>query len=141
MDTSVVFAAVMSPAGGSRKLFRLAEAGLLELVVGPTVLTECEDVIHRKAPRSLPILAQLLTISRVETSLAPTKNQVSTARSYVQYSPDARVLAEAIQAKVDWFVTHDKDHFLKARLKIKLRFEIGTPGDLIQRYIDDLDLL
>src|SRR5512143_1643045 len=100
IDTSVVFAAVLSPAGGSRKLFLLAEAGLLDLLVGPTVLKECEDVIRRKVPQSLSTLAQLLAVGHVITSSVPTKNQISTARSYVQYVPDARVLAEAIQAQV-----------------------------------------
>jgi hypothetical protein len=41
----------------------------------------------------------------------------------------------------DWFVTHDKEHFLKSRSTIKLPFEIGTPGDLIQRFKEDYTLL
>ena len=45
LDTSVIFAAVLSPTGGARKLFLLGEAGLLQLVVGPTVLNECQDVV------------------------------------------------------------------------------------------------
>jgi predicted nucleic acid-binding protein len=141
LDTSVLFAAVLSPTGGARKLFLLAEAGVLKLVVGPTVLKECDEVIRRKAPGSASRLAQLLAEAQTETSDAPSKQQIKTALSYVRYAPDARVLAEAIQAKPDWFVTHDKEHFLKSRSKIKLAFEIGTPGDLIQRLKDDFTLL
>jgi len=141
LDTSVVFAAVLSPSGGSRKLFLLAEAGIHKLVVGPTVLQECDEVIRRKAPGSSPKLAQLLAAAQTETSAPPSKRQIKTAQSYVRYVPDAQVLAEAIHAKPDWFVTHDKEHFLKRRGKIKLPFEIGTPGDLIQRFKDDFTLL
>ena len=141
LDSSVVFAAVLSPAGGVRKLFLLAEAGILRLVVGPTVLQECDEVIRRKAPGSSSKLAQLLAAAQAETSAPPSKRQIETARSYVHYVPDAHVLAEAIHAKPDWFVTHDKEHFLKSRSKIKLSFEIGTPGDLIQRFKDDFTLL
>ena len=141
LDTSVLFAAVLSPTGGARKLFLLAEAGVLRLVVGPTVLTECDEVIRRKAPGSSPRLAQLLAGAQTETSAAPTKRQIKTAQSCVRYAPDARVLAEAISAEPDWFVTHDKEHFLKSRTKIKLPFEIGTPGDLIQRFKEDFTLL
>lgn len=141
LDTSVLFAAVLSPAGGARKLFLLAEAGVLKLVVGPTVLKECDEVVRRKAPGSSPKLAQLLAAAQAETSTAPSRHQMRTARSYVSYVPDAHVLAEAIRAKPDWFVTHDKEHFLKSRGKIKLPFEIGTPGDLIQRFKDDFTLL
>lgn len=141
VDTSVVFAAVLSRTGGARKLFLLAEAGILQLVVGPTVLIECDEVVRRKAPHSLPTLAQLLAASQTETSPTPTKSQIKVARSYIRYAPDARVLAEAIQAKPDWFVTHDKEHFLRSRGKLGLPFEIGTPGDLLQRIKEDFTLL
>ena len=140
LDTSVIFAAVLSPAGGARKLFLLAEAGILKLVVGPTVLSECDEVTRRKAPGSLPTLAQLLAIAQTETSSQPSRGQIKTARAYVHYAPDARVLAEAICAAPDWFITHDRQHFLKTRGKIQLPFEIGTPGDLIQKLKEDFSL-
>lgn len=141
LDTSVVFTAILSPEGGSRKLFRLAETKLLHLIVGPNVLRECEEVVRLKKPSSTPLLAQLLATSGTETSSAPTARQIKLAKTYVQYLPDAYVLAEAIQAKPDWFVTHDKEHFLKQREKIALPFEIGSPGDLIQKLKDDFTLL
>ena len=141
LDTSVLFAAVLSPTGGARKLFLLAETGVLKLVVGPTVLQECDEVIRRKAPGSSTRLAQLLAEAQTETSARPSKRQIKTAHSYVRYAPDAYVLAEAIHAKPDWFVTHDKEHFLKSRSTIKLPFEIGTPGDLLQRFKEDFTLL
>ena len=58
----------------------------------------------------------------------------------VAYVPDARVLAEAIRAKADWFVTHDKEHFLKAKATIHLPFEIGAPGNLLQKFKDEFYL-
>ena len=137
LDTSVIFAAVLSPTGGARKLFLLGESGLMQLVVGPTVLRECQEVVQRKSPATLPTLAQLLASASLETSQAPTKKQIDTAEAYVQYVPDTRVLAEAILAKPDWFVTHDKEHFIKHRSKINLPFEIGTPGDVLQWFKDD----
>jgi len=140
LDTSVLFSAVLSQTGGARKLFHLAEAGLLQLVVGPTVLREADEVVRRKAPASLPLLAQLLEAAQVETSSMPTPKQIESARSLIAYIPDARVLAEAIRSEADWFVTHDKEHFLKSKKGITLSFEIGTPGDLIQRFKDDFYL-
>jgi len=47
LDTSVVFAAVLSPSGGARKLFQLGEARMLGLFVGHAVLRECEEVVRR----------------------------------------------------------------------------------------------
>ena len=140
LDTSVLFSAVLSSTGGGRKLFHLAEAGLLQLIVGPTVLREADEVVRRKTPASLPLLAQLLEAGQVETYSAPTPKQIEFARSLVAYMPDARVLAEAIRAEADWFVTHDREHFLKAKKGINLSFEIGTPGDLLQTFKDEFYL-
>ncbi len=137
LDTSIVFASVLSKTGGARKLFHLGEAGVLQLVVGPTVLREAEGVVRRKVPTSLPFLAQLLSIGQVETTPVSTKKQLESARAFVEYLPDARVLAEAIQANPDWFVTHDREHFLRAQSTINLPFKIGTPGDLLQSIKDD----
>ena len=136
----MLFAAVLSPTGGARKLFLLGEAELLELMVGPNVLREADEVVRRKAPASLPLLAQLLEIGKVQTVAAPTSKQIESARRMVAYVPDARVLAEAIRAKADWFVTHDKEHFLKAKAAIHLPLEIGAPGDLLQKFKDEFYL-
>ena len=141
LNTSVLFAAMLSPTGGARKLFLLAEARILRLVVGPTVLKECDEVIQRKAPGSLPTLAQLLAAAQMETSAAPTRSQINAAQAHVRYPPDARVLAEAINAKPDWFVTHDKEHFLMSHGKFNLLFEVGTPGDFIQTFKHDFTLI
>jgi predicted nucleic acid-binding protein len=121
-------------------LFQLGEAGMLKLVIGPNVLRECDEVVRRKVPFSLPALAQLLALGQVETSIAPTKRHIVLAHSMVEYEPDALVLAEAISARPDWFVTHDKEHFLKERKVSDLTFNIGTPGDLIQALKDDFIL-
>jgi predicted nucleic acid-binding protein len=140
LDTSVIFAAVLSSTGGARKLFHLAKAGLLRLIVSPDVLRECEQVVRRKSPSSLPLLAELLAIGQAETSPAPTSRQLARAKMHVKYLPDAHVLAAAIHAGPDWLVTHDKEHFLKMHAESKLSFRIGTPGDLIQALKDEFVL-
>lgn len=136
LDTSAIFAAVLSETGGARKLFLLAELELLDLVIGPSVLQECEAVARRKAPGPLPILARLLDLGRVETGAHAGRTALETGAGLVAYRPDARVLAEGIVAASDWFITHDKAHFLKTSLEGELPFRIGTPGDLIQALSD-----
>jgi predicted nucleic acid-binding protein len=122
-------------------LFQLGGAGLFKLFIGPNVLRECDEVVRRKAPASLPTLAQLLEIDRVEIAPTPTREMVEIARVMVEYEPDAYiVLAEAISAESDWFVTHDKEYFLKEPKDPDLDFHIGTPGDFIQSIKDDFTL-
>jgi hypothetical protein len=62
LDTSVIFAAVLSEIGRARKLFKLGEAGVLQHIVGSNVLRECEVVVRHKAPTTLPTLAYLLDV-------------------------------------------------------------------------------
>ncbi len=118
-------------------MFHLAEAGLVKLVVSSDVLRECEEVVQRKSPLSLPLLAQLLALAGVEASPAFTSRELAAARRYVRYLPDAHILAAAIHACPDWFVTHDREHFLKMSTTSEFSFRIGTPGDLIQALKDE----
>jgi predicted nucleic acid-binding protein len=138
LDTSVVFSAVYSPGGGARKLFQLGEIGALQLIVGPTVLQECEEVVRRKAPISLPTLALLLELGGVEIIPEAPDEILEQAKTIVRYEPDAFVLAEAMVAKVSWLVTHDKQQFFSIRENSALNFKIGTPGDFLQNLADEL---
>jgi len=137
LDTSVIFAAVLSEMGGARKLFRLGEAGVLQLIVGSNVLRECEEVVRRKATASLPTLAYLLELGVVEIATRSPDDFIEQAKTIVAYEPDAYVLAEAIGAEPDWFITHDKAHFLNANPGSSLTIRIGTPGDLIEALEDE----
>jgi predicted nucleic acid-binding protein len=123
---------VLSPAGGSRKLFQLSAARVIRIVLGPHVLKETEEVVRRKIPASLPELARLLSVGGVDIEETADMERLEEARQVVSYQPDARVLAEALSVGVDWFITHDKEHFLRHKLKKRLPCEIGTPGDLLQ---------
>lgn len=105
----------------------------MRIVLGPHILKETEEVVRRKMPSSLPELARLLSVGRVEVQESAGMEHLEEARQLVNYRPDARVLAEAVAIRPDWFITHDKDHFLRDKnLKKSLPFQIGTPGDFLQ---------
>lgn len=137
LDTSVIIAAVLSETGSARKLFRLGEAGVIQLIVGSNVLRECNEVVRRKVPASLPTLAYLLELGMVEIASESPDDFIEQASGIVAYEPDAYVLAEAMSVNPDWFIAHDKAHFLKANPSSNLAFRIGTPGDLIQALEDE----
>lgn len=131
LDSSVIIAAVMSPTGGARLLFYLSQARSIRLMVGKGVLQETEKVLQRKAPHLLGLLAQLLDEANIEIGKTPSPKQSKLAKSLIEYEPDADVLAQAISAKPDWFVSHDKEHFIGNMGLNDLSFRIGTPGDVI----------
>lgn len=85
-----------------------------------------------------PDLAILLSIVRVSLGNSPGSREYEQARELVHYLPDVRVLAEAICASPDWFVTLDRKHFLENRLLAKLPFQIGTPGDFLEAFKENL---
>ena len=60
LDTSVLFAAILSPTGGARAILTLAEQDAIRLWVGPVVLQEAEGfsaaklrICYRCWPRCL----------------------------------------------------------------------------------------
>jgi predicted nucleic acid-binding protein len=111
-------------------VLKLGEAGLVDLLVGPTVLAEIEIVIAGKAPESRPLLALLLDAARVEVGPAPSRTLLASARRSVGHKGDAAVLAEALAAKAGWLLSHDKRHLLAAGARVTA-LTIATPGDLI----------
>jgi hypothetical protein len=84
------------------------EAGVLQLIVGPSLLRKCDNVVHRKVRDSLPILAYLLALGMVETANRSTNASFERANALRAYKPDAYILAEAMGAKSDWFITMTK---------------------------------
>jgi predicted nucleic acid-binding protein len=134
LDTSVLFAAVASDEGGARMILKLGEAGAVSLWVGPLVLGEADAVLTRKSPGSKARFALLLHQANVQVSPPATPDTVSQARSVVDYIPDAQVLAEALTAGVDYFVSLDKRHLVGNPRAGQLPFPVGTPGDFLAWY-------
>ena len=110
---------------------------MIQLIIGSNVLRECEQVVRRKAPASLPTLAYLLELGMVEIATQSPEDFIEQAKDVVAFEPDAYILAEAIAAEPDWFITHDKAHFLNVNLGSSLTIRVGTPGDLIQALEDE----
>jgi len=134
LDTSVLFAAVYSETGGSRLILKLGEAGAVQLWVGPWVLREAEEVIKRKSPRSKTFFALLLNRSRVKIGQEAREKAIARAMAVVDYSPDAQVVAEALDVGVDYFVSFDREHILENPNVEKLPFPVGTAGDFLAWY-------
>jgi predicted nucleic acid-binding protein len=131
VDTSVLFAAVLSPSGGARAVLIQGEWGLIRLWVGRRVLQEADTVLSRKAPLLRPNFARMLQEARIQVGPDPSSVDQAQADAAVSYLPDAYVLAEALAAKADYFVTHDKEHFLQNVRVASLPCHVLTPGDLL----------
>jgi len=135
LDTSALFAGLWSDSGGARQILKLAEAGMVTLSVSPQVLSEIENNLRSKAPELLGKLAVLLErVGLVLTTTAP-ESRYQAALTLTGHPGDGRVLADAWESGVDYFVTLDRQHFLdNDSLRVALPFPLGTPGDFLLWY-------
>src|SRR5436190_17513603 len=135
LDTSVLFAGIWSAEGGARMILKLGEARAVRVLVSSPVLQEAENVLRRKAPDLIGLLALLLDRSGAETVAAPLPDFVLECLALTSYPADALVLAAAKMAVADYFVTLDREHFLSNdALKRAMPFPIDTPGDFLAWY-------
>jgi predicted nucleic acid-binding protein len=135
LDTSALFTGIWPAAGGGRMLLKMGEARAVDLLVSPQVLAEIERAVRRKAPERLGVLALLLDRSGVQIVKPALSTTLSKVNRYLDYVPDAMILASAIDAQSDYFVTRDKRHFLGIEdLTRAFSPSIGTPGDCLAWY-------
>lgn len=77
---------------------------------------------------------QILLLDDTRLTIVPTPDAatIEHCTALLDYANDAKVIAAAWQAEVDYFVTLDRQHFLEnTALKSALPFHMGTPGDCL----------
>jgi predicted nucleic acid-binding protein len=132
LDSSALFAAILSTAGGARLILHLAEGGAVEAVISAHVLAEVENALRRKVPEALGYLALLLDQANCQIVTNPPPEQVRTWEELVTYLPDAAVLAAAVGVQADYLVNLDRRHLLEnPHLTSSSPVPIGTPGDFL----------
>ncbi|MBX3016050.1 MAG: putative toxin-antitoxin system toxin component, PIN family [Caldilineaceae bacterium] len=135
LDTSVLIAAIFSATGGAREILRLGEIGAIQIVVSQDVVVELEENILKKRPQALAVIALVLDNSAVTLVEPPSIGTVQRCQHFLSYADDAVVLAAALDAQVDCFVTLDRQHFLKNSLvPATLPLLMGTPSDFLAWY-------
>ena len=134
LDSSALVSAVYSALGASRLILKLGEIKMVALWVGSRVVGELDSVLERRSPDGKALLALLLDRSGVSISAAPDSGNLALAQDAIGYPPDARVVAEALQAQVDFFVTFDRQHILGNPRTSRLPFLVGTAGDFVSWY-------
>lgn len=130
LDSSVLFAAVSSPTGGSSKLFTMKS---LRLITSPTVLTEVERNIRKKL-QSHNLERFFILVPQITPIKQKPSDQLIKKAGKVTAEKDAVILQEAKQAGANFLVTLDKKHFLTAKVEAFLKPQIVlTPKMLIQK--------
>lgn len=136
IDASVLFAAVLSPTGGSREILRLAFHGKLQLVANQLVIDEVRRNLTLKVPDTVEYFTTVT--EALPWELVEPKSSFLTQVLPHTVPKDAPHLASALQAQVFCLVSHDRQHMVNLRHEIKkhLKLKILTPGDLLQHMSD-----
>jgi predicted nucleic acid-binding protein len=132
LDTGALFAAILAPESGARVLLRMGEAGLISLWIGRTTLREADWTLRRKAPETRLDLARLLEAA--DAQIAPQPDVAALARA-APLQADARtryILAEALAAEADYFVTLTPQRYRQGPDESTLPLRLGTPTEFLQ---------
>lgn len=131
-DASVLIAGAASYTGASRALLTLAELGLITLITCPYVQEETRRNLALKLPDALPYFDNLHDSIPWEQVDDPPQEAVETWMQIIR-EKDAPVLAAAVSAAPNRFVTLDKADFLDApAVAERSGINICTPGELMR---------
>jgi predicted nucleic acid-binding protein len=132
LDSSALFAGIVSADGAARVLLLLAEAGQVSLLVSEQVIAETERAIARKAPAALNDVRQTLLMAKVKIFPDPEAVEVWEHLDWMRDPADVPVLLAAMHAGVDFLVTLNRRHFLDdTQVAQRSGLRIGTPGDAL----------
>jgi predicted nucleic acid-binding protein len=132
LDSSALFAGIVSADGAARALLLLAETGRLRLLISEQVIAETERAIARKAPGALAEIRQAILRSRAGVLSDPDPQDVAEHLNWMADPTDIPILLAAMDARVDYLVTLNRRHFLDdSQVAQRSGLRIGTPGDAL----------
>lgn len=109
LDANILFSAAHRESGSVRIFFRLADAGLCELVSSPYAIDEARRNVARKYPERSADL-ELLT-ARVGVCAEAAQEYIAWALAQQLPANDAPILAAAAQAGATLLITGDRRDF------------------------------
>lgn len=131
-DSSALVAGILSPTGGARALLVVAEIGLISIVVSEQVVAETERAVAREGPGALAYFRRSLKQAVDRITPDPSPEEVRDHQDIIQHQADVPIVVAAMQAKVDFLVTHNRRHFIDDRgVADRSGLDIGTPGDAL----------
>jgi predicted nucleic acid-binding protein len=132
LDSSALFAGVVSPGGAARALLLLAEAELVALTISEQVVAETERALARKVPRALAYYREALRSTGMRIVRDPSPEEVATHRDIIAHGTDVPIVVAAMKAEVDYLVTLNRRHFIDdSGVAARSGLRIGTPGSAL----------
>ena len=129
-DTSVYIAALLSPGGAAGELVRLAEAGVIRMVVSKEVIVEADRVLAGKFPELIQDSRGLWKHLNPEMAPDPTASQIKPFLEKLSKG-DASILCAAHLARVSAFVTWNTRDFMAQGVASLVDCPVVVPADCL----------
>jgi predicted nucleic acid-binding protein len=128
VDANVLFAATLWPRW-PYEVIAHARKGDFQLVLAPVVIDAARDAMATRFPQAVERFESLLRLVSYEEVPDPSATHVARNRDLVRDVTDVPVALAAIKARVDYFVTEDKDFTDEAATtsEVRRRLNIMRP--------------
>ena len=136
LDSNVILSGLISDRGAPRLILDILSLGLpvLRGVTGRYNLTEIERNVARKLPAARSVLNECVPRMNLEIVFLPFSDEMEPFRGIVD-DKDLPVLASAVIAKADYFLTGDKRLLSQIRRASGLAFLGRLPADFLNRFL------
>lgn len=132
LDSSALFAGIVSAAGAARVLLLLGETAHITLTISEQVVAETEQALARKLPHALADVRQAILLSQARIVRDPPMQEVQSHLDLISDPADVPILLAAMRARVDYLVTLNRRHFIDdPQVAVRSGLRIGTPGDAL----------
>lgn len=133
LDTSALLSGLNSPTGAAGVILAACFAGKIMPIISRQVIEESERNIAHKFPKLKPSWQSFLLIPP-EITQDPTLSQIRKAYKILPTS-DAPILATALKARPDTFVTWDVHDLLNDQVRASVPFPVLLPGDFLNQFL------
>ncbi len=132
LDSSALFAGIVSASGAARALLLLSETGHIQITISEQVVIETERAIARKIPQALPDLRRAILATNAKIIRDPTPQEVQANLHLISHAADVPIILAAMKGEVDYLVTFNRTHFIDdPGVAEKSGLRIGEPQDAL----------
>jgi len=136
IDTNTLVAAIVFPESMGREIIKSAEEDQFLLILPEYIRKEVQEVIKRDFPSFSGSVSKYLSIAH-ESAKLPSLESIKRCLAYIADEKDAPILASVIEAKPNYFVTADIEHFHTDKIKTFLEeqgTQIRSPYGFLKEY-------
>ena len=131
LDSNVIFSGLYSPRGAPGAILEHFIRGNISVVISQQVLEEVIRTLKEKLPEALPALKRLLVSIPPEVQADTIPKEID-RRAEKLHVADAAILAAAVAAQPDYFITGDKHFTDNQGIAEETGLHIVTPAQFLK---------